>query len=204
MIGVVDYGVANVGSISNMLRKLKAEFVVVTSPDQLFNCQGLILPGVGSFDLGMLALEESGLADGIKNFVENEKKMLIGICLGMQLLTDGSEEGELSGFGYLDGKCKRFDTKAEALKVPNIGWNFVRPELVNEYIDGEEHERFYFSHAYYLPLETRNLLLGSADYGVRYSAAVKNGNVVGVQFHPEKSLRFGLKVLGAFVKNVCP
>lgn len=204
MIVVVDTGVANLGSIANMLRKIGAEAVISDQGPNIERARKLILPGVGAFDRGMTALRERGLVDVLTARVLEDKVPLLGLCLGMQLLTRGSEEGRLPGLGWLDARTVRFQFTGESgLKVPHMGWNHLeacRPHPLLQGLGGDA--RFYFVHSYHLECDDPGLVLGQTTYGYRFASAVARDNIMGFQFHPEKSHRFGMTVLRNFAQQV--
>lgn len=196
MIGIVDIGLGNVGSIVNMCNYLSFECKRVRSTEDLEGLNKLILPGVGSFDSGVLGLKRSGLFDAIIEFAKNPKNYVLGICLGMQLLMEGSEEGELDGLNLVPGKLERFKTK----KVPHMGWNQVVATDVNPFFSEEKFYKFYFVHSYYASYNNEYKLCTTCFEGVEFTSAITNklGNVFGVQFHPEKSHQFGLNLFTKF------
>lgn len=206
MIGVLDYGIGNIGSILNMLKKVGVKAQPVTTGEALSTCDRLILPGVGAFDQGMALLNQSGMRGALDEAVASGKPVL-GICLGMQMLGLRSEEGVSDGLGYIPFSMRRFclDDHPE-LKVPHMGWDRVeimQPEA--SLVQGlEQPARFYFVHSYYAVCEDERDVLMGCDYGVHFAAAVHRGNVWGVQFHPEKSHRFGLQLLTAFQQGAVP
>lgn len=203
MIGVLDYGIGNIGSILNMLKKANAIGCAVTDAETLTRCEKLILPGVGAFDEGVRALSESGMREALDAQVRAGVPLL-GICLGMQMLGRGSEEGNAEGLGYLAFENKRFCMPEHPeLKVPHMGWNEVcitqsEAELVR---DLPPEPRFYFVHSYHAVCDDTADILMTCDYGAPFTAAVHHGNVWGTQFHPEKSHRYGMALLGAFAKR---
>jgi imidazole glycerol-phosphate synthase subunit HisH len=201
MITIIDYKMGNVGSILNMLRKFGAEARVSGNDRDILSADKLILPGVGAFDHGMRNLRDSGLVPILDRKVRQDKTLILGICLGMQLMSTGSEEGHEVGLGWLDATCVRFDPAAaeSPIKVPHMGWNTVQtrpggPIWLND------NARFYFTHSYHLRCHTPDNVLGWTTYGYPFAAAVRQDNILGVQFHPEKSHRFGLGVLRAFAE----
>jgi glutamine amidotransferase len=204
MIGILDYGMGNVGSIVNMLRRISVDGKLVSNPEELANCERLILPGVGAFDAGMTRLTESGLRDELNRQVHAGKPVL-GICLGMQLLARRSEEGKLPGLGWIEADVIRFQvdapTASPRLKVPHMGWNVIHPTpnaRLFESANGET--RFYFVHSYRVVCDHSEDVAAEVDYGGRVTAAVHRGNIYGVQFHPEKSHKFGMRLLKEFAK----
>jgi glutamine amidotransferase len=201
VITVVDYGMGNVGSILNMLRHMGVSGRIASTASALRDSAKLILPGVGSFDAGMQSLASSGLLDAIKEKVIGEKTPLLGICLGMQLLTRRSEEGQLPGLGWIDADTIRwrFDPKATSLKIPHMGWNVVKQQNGAPMFTGfSEPPRFYFVHSYHLVCDNPADVAGTVLYGYEAVAAVARRHIMGVQFHPEKSHSFGMRLLEYF------
>ena len=186
MVAIINYGLGNLGSIANMLKVIGEKSVITADPEKIKAADKIILPGVGAFDAGMGKLNETGLVDLIKEEARNGKPIL-GICLGMQLLGNGSEEGQLPGLGLIDFSCKRLDIPAEMnLKVPLL--------------DGiEGRQRYYFVHTYHAVCANTEDVMMTCDYGYEFACAVNKGNVYGVQFHPEKSHDFGMRLLENFV-----
>lgn len=202
MISIVDFGVGNLGSIRNMLGKVGAECELVSDAAQLSRATKLILPGVGSFDAGMSKLERAGLIPALNERVLQRKVPVLGICLGMQLMTQGSEEGTLPGLGWVAADTLRFKVPAQSkLKIPHMGWNEVRTCKASPLIADEGPDaRFYFVHSFYVHCRNDADVLLQAEYGQTFDAAFEAGNVMGVQFHPEKSHKFGLRLLGNFAR----
>lgn len=203
MIGIIDYGVANLGSIQNMLRKLGVASCLTSSPDDLPCIDKIILPGVGAFDYGMAALTENGWPDALKEYVQCRQVPLLGICLGMQLLCEGSEEGKaVEGLGFIDGHCSRFRPDADPrLRIPHMGWNEVMFRRENALIQAlDVPSRFYFVHSYHMVCTDPADVLATAFYGCDFTAIVHRNNVWGTQFHPEKSHRFGMALLNNFAR----
>ena len=197
-IGIVNYGIGNGGSIANMFRKSRLNAQIVSTPDQVLAAQRLVLPGIGSFDACMDALNKSGLRAAVLEYAATGRPLL-GICVGMQMLTLGSEEGELPGLGLIRARVKRL-TAAPGLRVPHIGWDYVTWQipghpLCKNLLDGS---RFYFVHSYCVICESAANSLASCTYGEVFSAAIVRDQIAGVQFHPEKSHRFGLQLLSNF------
>ncbi len=203
-IAIVDYGMGNLGSIRNMLERVGASAAITSDPDQIRGAEKMVLPGVGSFDTGMTNLEERGLVDLLNELVLNEGKPILGICLGVQLFTRSSDEGELPGLGWIAGDTRRFalDDRPD-LKIPHMGWNLCEPvDREHLFAEMEEPARFYFVHSYHLACDDAADVLCHATYGYRFAAGVRRGNIYGVQFHPEKSLRFGLTLLQNFTERI--
>ena len=202
MIAIVNYGVGNLGSILNMLKKVgSTDTLIANREEEIRAADKIILPGVGSFDAGMEKINGSGLMDALNEAVLKDRKPLLGICLGMQLLTKGSEEGRSQGIGWIDAYTHRFrfDGPNAALKVPHMGWNEVRPLRESRLTEGiGQPARFYFVHSYYVRCAHAEDALLSCHYGIDFTCAVQHGNIMGVQFHPEKSHKFGMQVLRNF------
>ena len=202
MIGVIEYGVANVGSILNMLRKIGVDCCAISKPEDLHKADKLILPGVGAFDYGISALQKSQMIEPLKHKVLEEKIPILGICLGMQLLCDGSEEGELPGLCMINAFSRRFnftETKASALKVPHMGWNTLNFNKGGAmFNDLDDKPRFYFVHSYHVVCQNTDDILATTHYGVDFVAMFNRDNIYGAQFHPEKSHRFGMQLLKNF------
>lgn len=202
MIVVVDYGMGNVGSIANMLRKAGAQAVVSADPATIARADKLILPGVGAFDAAMERINGGGLRAALDRRVLEDRVPVLGICLGMQLLTQSSEEGELRGLGWVDARTIGFRGRIDPqLKCPHMGWNLVSPQtaspLTREF-DSIAEPRFYFVHSYFVECAQREAAILCTTYGVSYDSGLQCGNIFGVQFHPEKSHRFGLRLLQNF------
>jgi imidazole glycerol-phosphate synthase subunit HisH len=205
LISVVDYGVANLGSMLNMLRKLGVEAERVSSPEQLAAAEKIVLPGIGAFDQGMSALAERGLVEPLRSKVITERAPILGVCLGMQMLGAGSEEGELGGLGLVAATCRRFRPPAgSALKVPHMGWNRITPRRASPLLAGlDAQSRFYFVHSYHVCCEDPDDVLAVSSYGGEFVSVISRQNIFGVQFHPEKSHRFGMTVLRNFASLGC-
>ena len=200
MIAVVDVGLCNAGSICNMLKVLGAEAVRTADPELIKKARKLILPGIGAFDAGRRRLDESGLVPLLNRRVMEEGVPVLGICLGMQLMTENSEEGSLPGLGWIGGATRRFSIPpAHNLRVPHMGWNQVAFRSDCDLARHLDRPRFYFVHSSHVVLrDEENDWAGRATYGYPFVCAFARGNVYGVQFHPEKSHRFGLQLLRNF------
>ena len=200
MLAIVDYGMGNLGSIRNMLKKLGVPATISASPEVLQEASKLILPGVGAFDTGMAAIRRLGLTDVLDRKVKQDRIPVLGICLGMQLMTRGSTEGGESGLGWIDASCVRFDAGSTRLKVPHMGWNVVQPTRPAALVQGMDQgeQRFYFVHSYYVRCNVPDDRLLRAAYGVEFDAGFQRDNIMGVQFHPEKSHKFGMRLLKNF------
>jgi glutamine amidotransferase len=202
MIAIVDYGMGNLGSIHNMFRKVGAQAVVTADPAVIDRAEKLVLPGVGAFDHGMRSLAERGLLDVLNRKALTERVPVLGVCLGMQLLTERSEEGSLPGLGWISGRTVRFDLAAHpGLHVMHMGWNTLDWKAEHPiFAELPPHPRFYFVHAYHVICRHDYNVLAVSTYGSPFASAIFDGNVVGMQFHPEKSHRFGMAVFRAFAK----
>lgn len=202
MIAILNYGLGNLGSIVNMLRVIGEKCKITADPAEIRAADGIILPGVGAFDAGMQKLNEAGLVEVIREQAAQGKPIL-GICLGMQLLGQKSEEGSLPGLGLIPFSCKKFQLADQNLKVPHMGWDIVDFQQASPLLaDLTGTQRYYFVHSYYAVCEQPENVLMTCDYGHSFAAAVVRGNVMGVQFHPEKSHDFGMMLLKNFV-NIC-
>ena len=197
MIGIIDYGMGNVGSVESMINHLGYyKTKIVTTPEELRGVDKIILPGVGTFDNGMKNLKDSGLLDELNNQVLINNKPVLGICLGMQLLMEKSEEGKLNGLGWIKGECKKFRFPDKSLKVPHMGWNVASP-ITNELCDNDS--RFYFVHSYYVKCDEKDNIMLKTNYGMEFVSGVSKDNIFGVQFHPEKSHKYGMDLMKKFI-----
>lgn len=199
MIVIVDYNIGNVGSIKNMLTKIGYECVISNEIEIIESASKLILAGVGSFDNGMSNLKRLGLTDVLNRKVIENKTPILGICLGMQLMAESSEEGNMMGLGWIPTKVKKIETGTNSeITIPVIGWNYVKIVKTTPLII-EDKQRFYFVHSYYFPENTVGTF-AYANIGFDFCAAFQHNNIYGVQFHPEKSHNFGKKLLLNFCK----
>ena len=201
MITIIDYKTGNLGSIQNILKRIGEESIVTSDKDEIARATKLILPGVGAFDTGMSNLLELDLINVLNEKVLDEKTPVLGICLGMQLLSDRSEEGSLSGLGWINGATMRFNfINTTEYKIPHMGWNFVKQHKPsNLFTNMFSESRFYFVHSYFFKPNDPSDILTSTNYEIEFTSAVEKGNILGVQFHPEKSHKFGMKLLKNFV-----
>jgi glutamine amidotransferase len=203
MIAIVDFGMGNLGSIRNMLAKIGAESVITSDPRAIEAADKLILPGVGAFDRAMENLHRAGLVTVLNDKVVARKTPLLGICLGMQLLSRRSEEGSLPGLGWIAADTVRFPAEIDGVRltVPHMGWNTItvtQPAALLGQVGPDP--RFYFVHSYHVRCEREADVAATAHHGITFHAAVASGNIVGTQFHPEKSHKFGLALLRSFVE----
>jgi len=201
MIVIADYGVGNLQSVERMLRKAGAEARLSSDPDEIRNADKVVLPGVGNFGYCAEQLRACRFFDVLQWYALEAKKPVLGICVGGQLLGHSSEEAPgVAGLGWVDMICRRFLDRP-SYRVPNMGWNTItarRQSPLTKYLDDDS--RFYFVHSYYMECRDQELTVATADYGFDYTCAVSKGNIYGVQFHPEKSLRHGMGVLKAFAE----
>jgi glutamine amidotransferase len=201
---IIDYGMGNLGSIQNMLKKIGSETLVSSDISDIKKADKLILPGVGSFDAGMRRLAELRLIDSLHEKVVKERTQILGICLGMHLLCRKSQEGNLPGLEWIDAEVKRFNFGPEQshLKVPHMGWNRVRTRKQDSLFEGlEDESRFYFIHSYHVVCNNIEDELTLTFHGYDFASSIKKDNIVGVQFHPEKSHKFGMKFLKNFLDH---
>lgn len=196
MITIIDYGMGNLGSITNMIKKVGGRSRLTSLREEVLNSEKVLLPGVGSFDQAMRNLEELKLIEPIKE-IALKGVPIMGICLGMQLLANSSEEGILPGLGLIKGRVLSFGENS-GLKIPHMGWNLVDYKsncpLFKEF-DQFEETRFYFVHSFYFKCDFIENIAATTNYGFEFTSAVYNNNVMGAQFHPEKSHKFGMKMI---------
>ena len=205
MITIIDHGSGNLFAIGNILKTLKVEFKITSKIEDIINSDKYILPGVGSFDTTMSNLKNSNIIDVLSDEVNTKKKHILGICVGMQILSNKSEEGTLKGLGWIPGEVKKIDKsklKVLDLYLPHMGWNSLRsdrkdhPLLENINLN----KGFYFLHNYFFSPQSSENIIALANYGYDFCSMVSNGNIHGVQFHPEKSHENGIQLLENFTK----
>lgn len=200
MIVIIDYKIGNVGSILNMLKNIGADAIISSDIGQIKNAEKLILPGVGSFDNGMKNLKAMGFISEFEKKVLKEKTPILGICLGMQLFARKSEEGVLNGLGWIGGEVKKFKLDS-SFKIPHMGWNNI--DICKKdplFKDMEDEIKFYFVHSYHFACESQDDILATVNYGYDFPSIIKKENIIGVQFHPEKSHKYGMKLLKNFIE----
>ena len=204
MIAIIDYGLGNIGSIYNMLKKVECQDMILASTkEEIAKADKYILPGVGAFDMGMTMINQSGMREELDRQVLSNRKSILGICLGMQMLGRKSEEGNEPGLGYIPFDCKKFAFDDKNLRVPHMGWDYVDiKKNVSLVKNPKEILRYYFVHSYYAVCDDASNVLMTCDYGIDFTAAVCKNNIYGVQFHPEKSHSFGKWLLKNFVEEV--
>ncbi len=200
MIAIVDYGMGNLRSVQKAFEKVGAEARVIPSPDQLVGARGIVLPGVGAFGQAMGNLRAAGWIAPLRQACQAGIPF-IGICLGMQLLFDSSEElGQHAGLGILPGEVKRFNGN---LKVPQMGWNQIHVKHINPLLrDVPDGSYAFFVHSYYCAPQDASIVLATTEYGIEFASMVAHGNILGAQFHPEKSQSVGLRMLENFASMV--
>ena len=195
MIKIIDYKMGNVLSIYNMLLRIGKKPKICTKPEQLTDAKYIILPGIGNFDDSMIKLKSLGFYHLLNKLVLKKRVNFLGICIGMQLMFNESEEGEEKGFGWIRGKVKRFDFNKKKIliknKIPHIGWNLVKFKKKNKFFNSNLNE-FYFLHSFYVTPVKKTAILATTNYGFNFTSVVQKNNILGVQFHPEKSLNNGL------------
>jgi glutamine amidotransferase len=205
MVLIFDYGIGNLNSIANMLKKVGVQSKISNREDDVILSDKIILPGVGSFEYGMNKLKNLPSFSVLEHEVIENKKPILGVCLGAQLLFKSSEEGNNpKGLGWIDGSIQKFnsDRFSGTEKIPHMGWNRVKLMKQSSLLLGlDEYSRYYFVHSYHMKVNNTEDILLKTNYGYEFVSAVERGNVIGVQFHPEKSHKFGLKLYGNFVNN---
>ena len=204
MIIIIDYGMGNLGSIRNMLKKIGAPAAISGDLQEIADADKLILPGIGAFDNGMQKLNDLGMISVLNQRVLVDKIPTLGICLGMQLMTRSSEEGHLPGLGWFEANTVRFDFGAneQSLKLPHMGWNHVQSARPSPLLDEMyEDPRFYFVHSYHVVCQRQENVMLRATYGYEFVAGIERDNIAGVQFHPEKSHKFGMKLIENFARS---
>jgi glutamine amidotransferase len=202
MISLVDYGVANLGSMRNMLRRIGAETEFVTTAEQVARATKLVLPGIGAFDQGMQALEALGLLEPLRRRVLRDRVPILGVCLGAQLLGHSSAEGKKAGLDLIRVRSERLPANKEAgIRVPHMSWAHIRPRQPDPILAGLGADaRFYFVHSYHIVCSDPADVLALAHHGIDFTAMIRRDNIYGAQFHPEKSHRFGMRLLQNFVE----
>lgn len=202
MITIIDYGLGNLLSIQNMLKKAGYASTISSEENDIASASKLILPGVGAFDAGITNLRQRKLIDIIYKKVLEDNTPLLGICLGMQLMTKSSEEGKLPGLGLIDAQTIRLSFNDKNIKIPHMGWNIVEQKKESSlFYDMDGEKRFYFVHSYHVVCNDNNDILSSSPYGFDFTSSFERKNIVGVQFHPEKSHTFGMKLLRNFIEK---
>jgi glutamine amidotransferase len=202
MITIIDFGMGNLGSIQNMLVRMDFKAEITSDLETIWNAEKLILPGVGAFDIAMNNLKKQGLIPVLKELALEKRVPILGICLGMQLMSGRSEEGVLEGLNLIESDTIRFQFDSnQNLRIPHMGWNTVQIEQDSHLFEGMyEEPRFYFVHSYHVKCSNVDNVLATTNYGVNFTSSIIRDNIYGVQFHPEKSHKFGMKLLGNFAE----
>lgn len=203
MITIIDYGVGNINAFINVYKRVNVPTKIAKTAADLESAQKIILPGVGHFDHAMSELIKSGMREKLDELVMEKKIPVIGICVGMQMMGNSSDEGKLSGLGWIDASIKKFDEAKikQVTRLPHMGWNDVNPIISNPLFEGLEKDAlFYFLHSYYFECNDPNDILATSEYGDRFACAAHHENIYGIQFHPEKSHHYGETLLHNFAK----
>jgi glutamine amidotransferase len=198
MISIINYGIGNLHAIKNIIQKVGGQAVITDDPEKIRASRKLILPGVGAFGYGMSQLQKRGLVDILNEEVLEKKKVVLGLCLGAQLITQHSDEDDVPGLGWIPGKTVKFDSAG--LVIPHMGWADVNFSRTDGLWANLEEARFYFTHSYHFKFQKQEFVSGTVDYGYNFAAAFQYGNIMGVQFHPEKSHRYGMQLIKNFIE----
>lgn len=202
MIGILNYGVGNLKAFANIFKSLGFEHKIIENAEDILKVEKLILPGVGSFDSVMEKLEHANVLDQMSKFALIEKRPVLGVCVGMQILAESSEEGKKKGLGWINGQVKKlhFKNLSEKPMVPQIGWNevLIKDPKSDLLINLDTNPHFYFLHSYYFECNDTKNIIAATDYGIEFTSAVNKGNIFGTQFHPEKSHHNGVQLLKNF------
>jgi imidazole glycerol-phosphate synthase subunit HisH len=203
MITIINYGLGNVQAFANLYKRLNIPASIASSAADLVGATRLILPGVGAFDHAMELFDGSGMRETVDELVLKQNMPVLGVCVGMQILAKGSDEGKLAGLGWIDGRVRRFDESKlpRPARLPHMGWNDVVPRDRAKLFSGlEQDSRFYFLHSYYFDCASNDNVLATSEYGMSFGCAVRSNNIYGVQFHPEKSHAYGMRLLKNFAE----
>jgi len=203
MITIINYGSGNIKAIGNIYDRLRIPYIVANSPEEVKGSQKIILPGVGAFDETIKMLDETGFRSVLDYEVLTNEVPVLGICVGMQILANKSEEGVLKGLGWIDGEVKKIDKSIliDKPKLPHLGWNSISIKRKGDFFDNiDEENGFYFLHSYYFQCNDENDVASTTFYGNNFASAVNRKNIYGVQFHPEKSHHNGIQLLQNFAK----
>lgn len=199
MISIIDYGLGNVLSVKNVFKKVGFKSKLIKTSDEILDAEKLVLPGVGHFKKGMENLIEMELVSPLIHKVLNDEIPVLGICLGMQLLTKSSEEGDINGLGFINAKTKIFSSE-NGIKIPHMGWNRVSVKKDSPLLNKDEENRFYFVHSYYVDCNDKSDVLSTTFYGSEFCSGFSRKNIFGFQFHPEKSHKFGFRLMENFAQ----
>jgi imidazole glycerol-phosphate synthase subunit HisH len=203
MITIINYGLGNIRAFANVYKRLNIPVGIASRAQDLEGASKLIVPGVGAFDHAMELLNGSGMREALDDMALRQAVPILGVCVGMQILAGSSEEGRLSGLGWIEGRVRRFDedTLHQPPRLPHMGWNDVVPKSGARLFSGLERDsRFYFLHSYYFDCASNDNVLATSEYGIAFGCAVRSNNIYGVQFHPEKSHDYGVRLLKNFAE----
>ena len=202
MIGIIDYGLGNINAISNIYNKLKIQNIIISTPKDFDKSEKFILPGVGAFDSAMTLLKKSNFILEIRRQIFEKNKKILGICVGMQIFAKNSSEGKNSGLKWINADVRKINSENQNnLRLPHMGWNSIKITNNDLLLSGlEEDEYFYFCHSYYFNCVNQKNILAETNYGHEFPCVIKNDNIYGIQFHPEKSHDSGLKILKNFAQ----
>lgn len=202
MLVIVDYGMGNLRTVCHKIGKIADDVKLASEPQEILEADRIVLPGVGHFAAGMRNLTQSGILGALEKKVLNEKTPILGICLGMQLFSQFSEEGGVEGLGWIDAKTKKFSFETQSLRIPHVGFNDVRQVKKSALFEGVPDDyKFYFTHSYHVVCEDEDDVLAYTDYGFYFVSAIMKNNIFGVQFHPEKSHKTGMNIIRNFVEK---
>jgi len=202
-ISVLDSGIGNIKSVCNMIVKVGGNVDIISSPEKIANANAIIMPGVGAFDYAMKTLSSNGWIDALSKHTLIKKKTILGICLGMQIMTRGSEEGTLDGLGFVEADTVKFNfvSKKDKKRIPNMGWNLVKVQKANNLFETTNDSQFYFANSYHIVCDNEQDVLTTTNYGYDFTSSFQKENIIGVQFHPEKSHKYGYDFFKKFVKH---
>ena len=202
MIGIINYGLGNINAIYTVYKNLNISAEIISEAKEFEKCDKFILPGVGAFDYAMEKLNKSGFKDVLNDKIINQKKDILGICVGMQMLAYSSDEGTLPGLSWINAEIKKIDWNLEhSLTIPHMGWNNIKKVKDISLLDGlDNHSNFYFLHSYYFKINDNNQIISTTEYGKNFASIINQKNIYGVQFHPEKSHQSGIQLLENFSK----
>jgi imidazole glycerol-phosphate synthase subunit HisH len=200
MVAILNYNIGNITSILNMLKRIGIESLITNDIKEIRNASHVILPGIGSFDHCMKELKKAPFYSYLNDLVFEDQKWVLGVCVGHQMLFDSSEEGVEAGLGWVSGKVVKFKFSDGSIRVPHMGWNHVNPKDNSLLFQGVENPRFYFTHSYYTIPSDDSYIQAQTNYGFNFTSSVRLNNIFGVQFHPEKSHKFGMQLYKNFVQ----